>query len=626
MSDIQPLQGCGNQGTPPTGDLWFQFNSDGTSTYLISLEGSQQLIAALYTGDDCGELTLVEECSGFPEEFAGIYEEGTYYILVRPWLGVDSPYTVSLTCVDDAPENDEPCGATPLVCNAEAINGSFLAATPTLSDNCVGSGTADVWFTFESDGETAYRIREISSSDVVMYVYKANECDGESEVVVSCEYVLEKIEDVFEAGTYFVRLRPQDADLSYRIRLSCVDALENDLACGAIEIDCETGNISGNTTLATNDENCGSIASAGIWYVYNADVDGTLRLNTCQDNLSNTDFDTDISVYTGTCDDLTCYASDFGLNECGGAADITIDIFNGITYYVQVHSGFSSEGGTGNFDLEVTCQEMVLDCPGFGNIGDICDYGVGGSDNGVVSENCECLPPASGQVCEAPIMVESLPYFDTERNTAAYGDDYDFNDVPPLTPDAVVMGFGFSQNYLDANEVIYQYTPTEDQYINVRIDSVSLSTGLFVFTGCPFESTVGSHTEFLGISREIDALPVTAGVTYYIAIGTAGGSIQSTPYNLSIVLTEFDCPDSNLDFGDSCDDGDPETSFDTVREDCTCAGVSGCFNTNYFPSVPFDMSVAPNELIEWSGDGFDYSRVTGVPAGENIEFTIAENK
>ena len=35
----------------------------------------------------------------------------------------------------------------------------------------------------------------------------------------------------------------------------------------------------------------------------------------------------------------------------------------------------------------------------------------------------------------------------------------------------------------------------------------------------------------------------------------------------------YDCPDLEGDFGDACDDGNPNTFDDMVRDNCTCAGT-----------------------------------------------------
>jgi len=597
--DLVPLSGCGSTFSPPQGDLWFTFEADGSSTYLISAENGPDMVVALFSGDDCESLTEVESCSDFPESFQGNFEAGTYYFMVRPWSGstFNNSYEVTLTCVDGNPDNDEPCGALPLVCNEPGVAGSFLAATATLDDECSGSGTGDVWYTFDADGETAYSIEETSFSDVVIALYTADECSGELVEVEACSDFPENFSGIYEEGTYYVRLRPWSTALEFTIELNCATPPENDLPCNAIELNCDSGNILGSTIGATDDEECGGAAGgAGVWYVFTSDIDGTMRLNTCQDNSPNTDYDSDISIFTGDCDDLTCYQYVDGPFDCGFHADITFEVLNGTTYYIQVH-GWTQEG---NFDMEVTCEEVILDCPGLGNIGDPCDDGDPGTVFDEITEDCVCegTPPPPGQVCGIPIDVTSLPYQDID-NTSNFLDDYDGADLPPLAPDAISNGF--STLYIGGDEVVYAYTPTEDQFIDVTLSNHGNWVGLFVITGCPFESTVGSHTAFDNLGREIEMLPVTAGTTYYVVISTWPAP-QSTAYQLNINIAGFDCPDLEADFGDPCDDGDPLTTDDEVTLDCECVGV---------PTIPGQIcgnSIEVTEPLPYltSGNTADY--------------------
>lgn len=401
---------------------------------------------------------------------------------------------------------------------------------------------------------------------------------------------------------------------------SCIFAPDNDLPCDAIEITCESGNVLGTTLGATLDEDCGGAdGGAGVWYVFNSTIDGTLRLNTCQDNSPNTDYDTDISVFTGTCDELTCLAYVDGEFTCGFASDITVDVFNGTTYYVQVH-GWNGEG---NFDMEVTCEEVILDCPGIGNIGDLCDDGDPGTVNDAINENCECageIPPP-GTVCGGPIDVLSLPYQDI-NNTSGFGDDYETTDLPPLTPDAI--NNGFSTLYFGGDDVVYAYTPSEDQFIDVTLSNHDTWVGLFVITGCPFEATVASQTGSDNGGREFEALPVTAGTTYYIVISTFPLP-QSTAYQLDIEVTSFDCPDINADFGDPCDDGIDDLFGSTIQDDCTCGGgapFDGCTSGALFGTRTISCD-DPNQDIfgSWTNE---YSSIQGVESGLEYTFTLSE--
>lgn len=136
-----------------------------------------------------------------------------------------------------------------------------------------------------------------------------------------------------------------------------------------------------------------------------------------------------------------------------------------------------------------------------------------------------------GETCDAPIAVTSLPY-DDAGNTADYGNNYSNGDVPPIAPDAVKTGTG-SAFYLSGDEVVYAYTPTENEVLNISTTNDDDWIGLWAFTGCPFASTVGYHTSTSGGTRLIEELPVTAGETYYFVISTWAPP-QSTDYTIHI--------------------------------------------------------------------------------------------
>nr|WP_299206662.1 choice-of-anchor J domain-containing protein [uncultured Brumimicrobium sp.] len=137
---------------------------------------------------------------------------------------------------------------------------------------------------------------------------------------------------------------------------------------------------------------------------------------------------------------------------------------------------------------------------------------------------------AQGETCGTPLVVASLPFTDA-GNTSAYGDNYDSADLPPLAPDAITNGS--DPSYLNGDDVVYSYTPASDEIITISLTGVGTYAGLFAITGCPFASTVGSHTNSSAGTRDITDLPVTAGETYYFVIST-WATPQSTAYNIEI--------------------------------------------------------------------------------------------
>ncbi len=216
--------------------------------------------------------------------------------------------------------------------------------------------------------------------------------------------------------------------------------------------------------------------------------------------------------------------------------------------------------------------EFGYDCPDLlADFGDACDDGDPNTNNDRIGEDCSCAGKA-GAICETPILVTSLPYVTTD-NTEYYGDNYNPVHRPAIAVDAI--GNPPTASYLIGNEAVYAYTPSTDGAIDITVSNHLKYTGFFVFTGCPFESTVGGDSHSLEtVDLKVEQLPVTNGITYYIVISTWPGT-QTTPYTLTIEGFGYECPDLGVDFGTPCDDGDPNTHNDQIREDCTCAGFSG---------------------------------------------------
>ncbi|MAR67722.1 MAG: hypothetical protein CL833_10790, partial [Crocinitomicaceae bacterium] len=127
--------------------------------------------------------------------------------------------------------------------------------------------------------------------------------------------------------------------------------LANDLCSGAEPIDCGQ-TVSGSTSAATNDfaSFCGTSNTApGVWYEFTGNGD-CVELSTC----GYANYDTKITVYSGSCGALSCVAGNDDDFSCTGFRS-TVDFATtpGVQYYVLVH-GFSS--ATGDFDLTMSCS------------------------------------------------------------------------------------------------------------------------------------------------------------------------------------------------------------------------------------------------------------------------------
>jgi hypothetical protein len=130
--------------------------------------------------------------------------------------------------------------------------------------------------------------------------------------------------------------------------------------------------------------------------------------------------------------------------------------------------------------------------------------------------------PIPGQLCDDPLPVGSLP-FSTTDDTALYFDDYS-------SADEACSG----SSYLNGDDVVYSYTPSANETVDIVLSGTGTWTGVFVYSDCPFATCEGSDTQSSG-NPSITGLDLTAGTTYYIVISTFPAP-QSTAYTLDIFV------------------------------------------------------------------------------------------
>lgn len=125
---------------------------------------------------------------------------------------------------------------------------------------------------------------------------------------------------------------------------------------GALSLDCGD-TVMGDTLSATLDPvtDCdpGTPDAPGVWYKFEdtAGLPGTALVSTCS---ANTDYDTQITVYTGDCvGGLVCLATNDDSANCTNfQSEVEFDTDGSSTYYIMVHGW---NGATGNFELSLSC-------------------------------------------------------------------------------------------------------------------------------------------------------------------------------------------------------------------------------------------------------------------------------
>lgn len=147
---------------------------------------------------------------------------------------------------------------------------------------------------------------------------------------------------------------------------------------------------------------------------------------------------------------------------------------------------------------------------------------------------------AIGTDCNTPLEITALPYHHSD-NTQRFGSSYSGS-----------QGNGcIGSDFLEGTEVVYEYTPSTDDYLNVKVSNLigEDRVGIFMYESC---ADIGVNcyeggTTITGSDFEFDVF-VEANQTYYFVLST-GVANTSTLFDLDI--KGFDCPTFGQPDGDA---------------------------------------------------------------------------
>lgn len=435
----------------------------------------------------------------------------TYYFHIRTICTSSQSVwrTVSFTT---SPANDSCSGAVPLTVNANLLctvktSGTIRSATDSGEPNGgTGAPDDDVWYKFVATG-TTHRV-EISNitgnvTDLVHEVLEGT-CGGGLISLSISDPNISTINGLTVGNTYYVRVFSFGANNNPNTTFDvCVGTFPpppaNDSCTGAVVLtvnnngSCASvtpGNLTSATDSGEGDHGAGT-PNDDVWFKFVA-TQATHKISLL--NIAGSPTDLVHEILVGTCNGgLT------SLNVSDADSSALSGLIVGNTYYVRVFSNSSDPGATSTFNV------------------------------------CVGVPPV-GSVCANPIIVASLPYTTTD-NTNLYGDDYDF-------PNGGDSGCAGTLNYyLNGDDVVYAYTPTTNQSINIRIPSSAAWSAILVYTSCSAVGTgaIACASGSGSGNREINELSVTAGTTYYIVLST-WPSPQSFAYTLNITANTCTSP------------------------------------------------------------------------------------
>lgn len=138
----------------------------------------------------------------------------------------------------------------------------------------------------------------------------------------------------------------------------------NDLPCDAIAIECGEMVVA-NTFGASQQETCANGDNrVGVWYEIEVIELSVVLLQTC---FKETNFETEISIFSGPCNNLSCFTEvdGTGLISASAGCENSPELNGAVgefvatpgEYHIMVHG--SSEDESGNFSLLVACEPVL---------------------------------------------------------------------------------------------------------------------------------------------------------------------------------------------------------------------------------------------------------------------------
>lgn len=295
----------------------------------------------------------------------------------------------AITQVACPAQNDDCEAAIALVVNAdlscaEFTSGTNLGATasPQSSADVSGTPNNDVWYSFVAEN-TSHRVALTNvvaiapgtSTDMALAVYNASGgCDALTFVATSDPNTLD-ITDLEIGATYFVRVYGWSSTVVSMTFNICIGTPPpppaNDDCINAIvmEVDamfCNGSNTNGTNESATDsgvdEAECFNYGQNDVWFSFVVPAN-TATVDISTEFLGGTLLDTEIALYSGTCDDLMeedCaqdgeveLSNGYAYNSTISDAPVTV----GETYFVRV-SGYSSSD-TGSFCLDISTNQTL---------------------------------------------------------------------------------------------------------------------------------------------------------------------------------------------------------------------------------------------------------------------------
>jgi hypothetical protein len=396
-------------------DVWYYFEATSTTHKISILNASgstTDMYHSLWTGSDCGSLTLVPgSCSDADNSFpSGLTIGQVYFLRVNTYTATGGQNTTFNVCVGTPPPppaNDNCTGAIALTVNPDyscaiVTAGTVAGATASSVDAaaCGGTEDDDVWFSFEATATNQkISILNASGSTTDMYhsLWTGSDCNSLSLVAGSCSDADTSNPTGLTIGqTYFLRVYTYTAtagqDTTFNV---CVGSPPpppaNDDCTGAVALTVNpdyscavvtAGTVAGATASSVDAAACFGAEDDDVWYSFEATAT-THRISLT--GVSGSATDMFHSLWTGSdCGSLTLVPSSCSDADTSNPSGLTV----GQTYFVRVNTYTATGGQNTTFNICIGTPPPPPtndDCSGAINV--TCGSTTIGTTEGTTNEN-----------------------------------------------------------------------------------------------------------------------------------------------------------------------------------------------------------------------------------------------
>ena len=379
---------CGLTGTGEDGWGWFTANSNSTTVSYSNTNRDAMIFIYTDNGTPCTGLTQIACVDDYgagagTESITFATTPGVnYYVRIVRFTGTSGVMSGTI-CVYSLPSvvNDPCSGAIPVLCG-QSIAGTTVGAAPeTIPPGCGSTVSPSLWYSIVGDGSTFIIDLCGSGFDTNLSLY-TGDCNGLTCLQYNDDFCGLQSSLTFNSvngEVYYIQVHGfGSASGDFILNIDCYTESGNDPCSGALPITCNQ-TIAGSTSSFNPDiipGGCGFSVSGGVWYSF----EGTGDMITA--SLCGSAYDTQISVFTGSCAGLNCINTNDDL--CGLQSEVAFLSYAGTTYYILVHGVYEE----GSFSLGLTCEPYVASPQDCGGAIPICtDTQFGGNSSGAGFSN-----------------------------------------------------------------------------------------------------------------------------------------------------------------------------------------------------------------------------------------------